>query len=180
IGFSAAEKLAVPVIGAGMIPLTPTSAFPSPFLPPRSMPRWLNPFSYGLVAEVLWRSFRKATNAARAKVGLPPGRKIWLGHSNHGGSGTTHSAARAGVPSIVLPFAADQFFWAEQLRRVGIAPAAASGPKVTAHILSRAVDVAQTAEMRERASAVGATMRTEDGLAKAVDRIHALRARSLA
>ena len=99
---------------------------------------------------------------------------------HHGGSGTTHSAARAGVPSVVLPFAADQFFWAEQLRRVGIAPAAASGPKVTAHILSRAIDVAQTAEMRERASAVGATMRTEDGLAKAVDRIHALRARSLA
>jgi sterol 3beta-glucosyltransferase len=41
IGFSAAEKLGIPVIGAGMIPLTPTSAFPSPFLPPRSMPRWL-------------------------------------------------------------------------------------------------------------------------------------------
>ena len=93
---------------------------------------------------------------------------------HHGGSGTTHSAARAEVPSVVLPFAADQFFWAGQLRRTGIAPAAASGPKVTSIILSRAIDVAQTAEMRERASAVGATMRAEDGLAKAVDRVHAL------
>lgn len=37
-----------------------------------------------------------------------------------------------------------------------------------------APDAAKTAEMRERASAVGATMRTEDGLAKAVDRVHAL------
>ena len=289
IGFSAAEKLAVPVIGAGMIPLTPTSAFPSPFLPPRSTPRWLNRFTYHLVAEVLWRSFRNATNAARAKVGLPPGRRIWSGHPmlygispsllpkppdwpdnawmcgqwvgsvrdweaprslqdflsagdapiyvgfgsmvgfdhralldvviaavagqralfypgwnsldslqlppnfcvigdtphdwlfprtslviHHGGSGTTHSAARAGVPSVVLPFAADQFFWAEQLHRRGIAPAAASGPKVTAGILSRAIDAAQTAAMRERAAAVGATMRTEDGLATAVDRVHAL------
>ena len=289
IGFSVAEKLAVPVIGAGMIPLTPTSAFPSPFLPPRSMPRWLNRFSYHLVAEVLWRAFRKATNAARAKVGLPPGRKIWSGHPmvygispsllpkpadwpenasmcgqwvrpvgdweaprslqdflsagdapiyvgfgsmvgfdqralldvviaavagrralfyrgwscadalklppnfcvigdtphdwlfprtslviHHGGSGTTHSAARAGVPSVVLPFAADQFFWAEQLHRRGLAAAAASGPKVTARILSRAIDAAQTAEMRERAAAVGATMRAEDGLAKAIDRVHAL------
>ena len=289
IGFSAAEKLAVPVIGAGMIPLTPTSAFPSPFLRPGSIPRWLNRFSYRLVAEVLWHAFRNATNAARAKVGLPPGRKIWSGHPmlygispsllskpadwpdnawmcgqwvrsvrewdaprslqnflsagdapiyvgfgsmlgfdqralldvviaavggqralfypgwssadslrlppnfcvigdtphdwlfrrtslviHHGGSGTTHSAARAGVPSVVLPFAADQFFWAEQLRRRGIAPAAANGPKVTAAILSRAIDAAQTAEMRERASAVGATMHAEDGLAKAVDRVHAL------
>ena len=27
-----------------------------------------------------WRAFRNATNAARAKVGLPPGRKVWSGH----------------------------------------------------------------------------------------------------
>jgi UDP:flavonoid glycosyltransferase YjiC (YdhE family) len=80
VGFSAAEKLGIPVIGAGMIPLTPTSAFPSPFLPPRSMPRWLNRFSYRLVSELLWRAFRKATNAARAKAGLPSGHKIWSGH----------------------------------------------------------------------------------------------------
>ena len=33
---------------------------------------------------------------------------------HHGGSGTTHSAARTGAPSVVLPFAAVQFFWAEQ------------------------------------------------------------------
>jgi len=292
IGFSAAEKLGIPVIGAGMIPLTPTSAFPSPFVPPRSMPRWLNRFSYRLVAEVLWRAFRKATNAARAKVGLAPGRKIWAGHPmlygispsllpkpldwpentwmcgqwvhpvrewdaprplleflsageapiyvgfgsmvgfderalldtvitavagrralfypgwsgadslklprnfyvvsntphdwlfprtslviHHGGSGTTHSAARAGVPSVVLPFAADQFFWAEQLRRQGIAPASESGPKITATSLSRAIDAAQTAEMRARASAIGAKMSTEDGLATAVEAVHALLAR---
>jgi sterol 3beta-glucosyltransferase len=293
IGFSAAEKLAVPVIGAGMIPLTPTAAFPSPFLPPRSMPRWLNRFSYGLVAEVLWRAFHKATDAARAQAGLAPRRKIWTGHPmlygispsllpkpadwpdntwmcgqwvhpvrewdaprslqdflaagdppiyvgfgsmvgfdhgalldvvvaavagrralfnpgwnsvdslklppnfcvvgdtphdwlfprtslviHHGGSGTAHSAARAGVPSVVLPFVADQFFWAEQLRGRGIAPAAAAGPKVTDTILSRAIDSAQTAEMRERASVISATMRTEDGLAKVVDGVHALLAHS--
>jgi UDP:flavonoid glycosyltransferase YjiC (YdhE family) len=29
---------------------------------------------------------------------------------HHGGSGTSHSAARAGVPSIVMPFAGDPFF----------------------------------------------------------------------
>jgi len=292
IGFSAAEKLAVPVIGAGMIPLTPTSAFPSPFLPPRSMPRWLNRFSYRLVAELLWRAFRKATNAARLKVGLPPGRKIWSGHPmlygispsllpqpadwpdnawmcgqwvrpvrewdapaslhsflsagdapiyvgfgsmlgfdqralldvviaavageralfypgwsgadslrlppnfcvigdtphdwlfprtslviHHGGSGTAHSAARAGVPSVVLPFAADQFFWAEQLRQRGIAPAAASGRNVTAATLSRAIAAARTTEIREPASALGAKMCAEDGLAEAVRRVHALMAR---
>ena len=287
IGFSAAEKLAIPVIAAGMIPLTPTSAFPSPFLPPRSMPRWLNRFTYRLVAEVLWRAFRKTTNAARANVGLPRGHKIWSGHPmlygispnllpkpadwpdnvwmcgqwlrptnewdaprtlqnflsageppiyvgfgsmvgfdqralldvvteavgdqrvlfypgwtrenslslppnfcvigdtphdwlfprtslviHHGGSGTTHSAARAGVPSIILPFAADQFFWAEQARKRGIASVLDSGPKTTATALSRAIGYTRTAEMRERAGAVGAKMRTEHGLAKAIEGVH--------
>ena len=289
IGFSAAEKLGVPVIGAGMIPLTPTSAFPSPFLPPRSMPGWLNRLSYRLVNEMLWRAFRKATDGARHKVGLPPGRNIWSGHPmlygispsllpqpadwpdnawicgqwvqpvheweaprtlqdflsagdapiyvgfgsmlgfdhrklldivvaavgnrrvlfypgwsgagsenlpanfhvigdtphdwllprtaviiHHGGSGTAHSAARAGVPSIVLPFAADQFFWAEQLRQRGIAPAAASALTLTPTGLNRLISATQTKEMRERASAVGAKMRAEDGLARAVGRVEAI------
>lgn len=74
----------------------------------------------------------------------------------HGGSGTTHSAARAGVPSVVLPFGADQFFWAEQLRQWGTAPAAVSIRSVNAAALSRAIAAAQTTEMRERVSALGA------------------------
>ena len=46
---------------------------------------------------------------------------------HHGGSGTSHSAARAGVPSIVTPFAGDQFFWAERLRLAGVASALSMG-----------------------------------------------------
>jgi UDP:flavonoid glycosyltransferase YjiC (YdhE family) len=95
---------------------------------------------------------------------------------HHGGSGTTHSAARAGVPSVVLPFAADQFFWAEQLRQRGIAPATGNVHNVTAATLSRAILAARTAEMREQASAVGEKMRGENGLAAAVGRVHALMA----
>ena len=34
-GFSAAEYLGTKGIGGGMIPITPTAAFPSPFLPPK-------------------------------------------------------------------------------------------------------------------------------------------------
>lgn len=41
---------------------------------------------------------------------------------HHGGSDTTHSAARAGKPSIVMRFAGDQPFWADRLCRLGIAP----------------------------------------------------------
>ena len=93
---------------------------------------------------------------------------------HHGGSGTTHSAARAGVPSVVLPFAADQFFWAEQLRRLGIAPVTGSVRRLTAVGLSRSIAAAGTSELRDRASAVSARMLTEDGLGLAVEKVHAL------
>jgi sterol 3beta-glucosyltransferase len=52
-GISVAEKLGIPVIGAGMFPLTPTAEFPAPFLPPKKTPRWLNRFSHRLVVQVL-------------------------------------------------------------------------------------------------------------------------------
>ena len=49
VGMSVGERRGMPVIGTGMIPLTPTRAFRSPFLPPGRSPGWLNRASYGLV-----------------------------------------------------------------------------------------------------------------------------------
>lgn len=38
---------------------------------------------------------------------------------HHGGAGTTHTAVAAGVPSVVVPYYADQPFWARRLHEVG-------------------------------------------------------------
>lgn len=57
---------------------------------------------------------------------------------HHGGSGTSHSAARAGVPSIVIPFAGGQLFWVERLRRAGVASARRRTPPRTRGIGPRA------------------------------------------
>ena len=40
---------------------------------------------------------------------------------HHGGAGTVHATTRAGTPSILVPFLADQPFWAAQLQRIGLA-----------------------------------------------------------
>ncbi|MGA2975578.1 MAG: glycosyltransferase [Spirochaetia bacterium] len=40
---------------------------------------------------------------------------------HHGGAGTTAAALRAGIPSIVVPFFADQFFWGLRLSQLGAA-----------------------------------------------------------
>jgi UDP:flavonoid glycosyltransferase YjiC (YdhE family) len=281
--FSAAEYLGAKGIGAGMIPITPTAAFPSPFLPVRQVPRPLHRASHRFVNAMLWRVFREQTNAARAKFHLLPRRRVWTdvpmvygvspsllptpadwpanvrlcgqwlapstawtppapladflaageapvyigfgsmtGFDNarllealvralngrralfypgwsgidpktlpsnffavadtphdwllprtaaaihHGGSGTSHSAARAGVPSIVTPFAGDQPFWAERLRLAGVAPGPVDGRRPNAQAFARALDFAATAAVRERSRVLGERMRAENGVADAV------------
>lgn len=78
-GFSAAERLGARAIGAGMIPIIPTASFPSPFLPPKWTPRFVNRLSHGFVNGLLWRAFRDKTNLARAMFGLPPRKAVWTG-----------------------------------------------------------------------------------------------------
>lgn len=41
---------------------------------------------------------------------------------HHGGSGTIHTCTRAGLPSLIVPFLGDQFFWANQVHQLGIGP----------------------------------------------------------
>ncbi|WP_340571078.1 glycosyltransferase [Stenotrophomonas sp. G106K1] len=280
VGMSVGERRGLPVIGAGMIPLTPTRAFRSPFLPPGRSPGWFNRASYGLVNSLIWRQFRGPINAARQHAGQRPRRSLWTGlpmlygispqllappsdwptdhlvcgqwsapaarwqpsaelqtfldagpppvylgfgsmtgfdrervlpallsalaprrvllfpgwvgvpdmalpdtvfvigptpHEallprcalaiHHGGSGTTHSACRAGIPSMVMPFAADQFFWADRLQRLGVAPAPLSPKRLQPQALADALAFAEHADTRARAATLGAAMANEDGVA---------------
>jgi sterol 3beta-glucosyltransferase len=81
VGLSVAEYRGIPAIGTGLIPITPTADFASPFLPPGKVPRWLNRASHRLVNELLWQAFKKTTNAARADVcGLPARKHVWSDH----------------------------------------------------------------------------------------------------
>src|SRR6185437_3561757 len=57
-GLSVAEYLRVKAIGAGLIPITPTREYASPFLRPGLVPRWLNYASHNCLNATLWRAFR--------------------------------------------------------------------------------------------------------------------------
>jgi UDP:flavonoid glycosyltransferase YjiC (YdhE family) len=290
VGFSAAEYLGVPAIGAGFIPITSTVEFPPPLVPPGWVPRWLNRPSYRLVNSLVWGLLRKSTNVARARVcGLPPRRKVWTDHPilygvspsilprprdyppnnfvcgqwvppapewapppdlvdflsageppvylgfgsmaglvqpgllqelvaglagrrvlfypgwsnvtqselpsnffvvrdtphsslfprtsvvvHHGGAGTTHSAARAGVPSVVVPLAGDQFFWADRMQRLGVAPAPVKSQNLRAATFARSIELALDAGVRARSVALGAQMAGENGLAQALSAIETI------
>jgi sterol 3beta-glucosyltransferase len=41
---------------------------------------------------------------------------------HHGGAGTTAAALRAGIPSVVIPFFADQFYWGSRVTKLGVGP----------------------------------------------------------
>jgi sterol 3beta-glucosyltransferase len=88
---------------------------------------------------------------------------------HHGGAGTTGAALQAGVPSIVVPFAADQPFWGMRVARLGVAPAPIPRKRLTeqnlADVLRRTID---DQPMAARANALGTLIRAEDGVAEAV------------
>jgi sterol 3beta-glucosyltransferase/vancomycin aglycone glucosyltransferase len=88
---------------------------------------------------------------------------------HHGGAGTTHSACRAGVPSIVIPYYLDQGGWAAALAAARVAPKPLRRESLTtARLSSRIAMVLADAGMKEQARELGAKMRSEDGVARAV------------
>jgi UDP:flavonoid glycosyltransferase YjiC (YdhE family) len=96
---------------------------------------------------------------------------------HHGGSGTSHSAASAGVPQVVVPFAGDQPFWADRLRRAGVAPAGISAHRPDARAFAAAIAFGQRDDVRSRAADLGRAMAGETGPATAVAHLEALTGR---
>ncbi|MFI7742791.1 glycosyltransferase [Kocuria rhizosphaericola] len=85
---------------------------------------------------------------------------------HHGGAGTVHTVARAGVPHVVVPFLADQPFWGRQLHRLGLAAAPIPQKKLTVERLTAAIDDAL--RCRSAAEQVGQEVRKEHGLQTAL------------
>jgi UDP:flavonoid glycosyltransferase YjiC (YdhE family) len=89
---------------------------------------------------------------------------------HHGGAGTTASGLRAGVPSIVTPYATDQFFWASRVTESGMGPRSVPYHKLTADGLAAMIRQTVTdPEMRMKAAAIGQCIEAEDGVGKAVE-----------
>jgi UDP:flavonoid glycosyltransferase YjiC (YdhE family) len=89
---------------------------------------------------------------------------------HHGGSGTTAFGLRAGVPSLLVPFLFDQFYWGRRLAALGVGPEPVPFKKLSAQRLAKALAVAVgDNELRQRAAALGQKIRAEDGLGKAID-----------
>lgn len=88
---------------------------------------------------------------------------------HHGGAGTTAAGLRAGVPSIIVPFFADQPFWGERVAALGVGPKPTPHQMLSVDRLAAAIaDAVGNPGMRERAAALGRKVCAEDGLGNAV------------
>ncbi|XP_021823592.1 sterol 3-beta-glucosyltransferase UGT80B1 isoform X1 [Prunus avium] len=100
---------------------------------------------------------------------------------HHGGSsGTTAAALLAGIPQVVCPFLLDQFYWAERMFWLGVAPEPLkrshllpeeSDEKIiqgAANLLSRVIHDALSPEIREHAVEISKKISLEDGVSNAV------------
>lgn len=89
---------------------------------------------------------------------------------HHGGAGTTAEGLRAGVPSVIVPFAFDQFFWGARVKELGLGPDPISQKNLTTDRLANAIRIAVTnSRIGQRANSYGAAIRAENGIGNAVD-----------
>ena len=83
---------------------------------------------------------------------------------HHGGAGTTANAFAAGVPTVTVPFGADQPFWARRATDLGVSPPPIPIARLTRERLTQALrGVLTDSAMRSRSAELGNRIRSEDG-----------------
>lgn len=96
---------------------------------------------------------------------------------HHGGAGTTAAGLRAGVPSVIVPFFADQPFWGRRIRALGAGPAAIPRKRLSTERLAAAIrEATEDPAIAGCAAEVGRRIRSEDGVKAAVEVIERLTA----
>ena len=89
---------------------------------------------------------------------------------HHGGAGTTSASLRAGVPTLVVPFFADQPFWGWRVAELGVGPEPISPRSLGVEKLAGAIRrLTSDREMLARAATMGWRIRNENGIERAVE-----------
>ncbi|XP_075476117.1 sterol 3-beta-glucosyltransferase UGT80A2-like isoform X19 [Primulina tabacum] len=99
---------------------------------------------------------------------------------HHGGSGSTAAALHAGIPQVICPFILDQFYWAERMFWLGVAPEPLKGTCLVpdkdddcsimeaANMLVGTINRALSPEVKLQASQIANRISAEDGVSEAV------------
>lgn len=90
---------------------------------------------------------------------------------HHGGAGTTSAGLRAGIPNIVIPFTADQPFWARRVHAIGAGPKPIPVQKLSLENLTQSILMADDAALRKRVQNIGQELENQNGVDLAIELI---------
>lgn len=91
---------------------------------------------------------------------------------HHGGSGTTHRAARAGVPQFIMPIIVDQFFWGKRIHDLCVGPKPRPPRKLSARSLADIFeDLSTNPSYRENADHLAESVSRDGGVDAICDAI---------
>ena len=94
---------------------------------------------------------------------------------HHGGAGTTSASLHAGIPTVTMPLAIDQFFWGERVYKIGAGTKPIPQRKLNAENLEQAITHALTDEsMRAKVKTVSVALSSENGIQAAVSQMRKL------
>jgi sterol 3beta-glucosyltransferase len=82
---------------------------------------------------------------------------------HHGGAGTTAAGFKAGVPSIIIPFALDQHAWANRAYELGVAPKPVAIKQLTGVRFAYALQYAFQDQVVANAKKLGQRIADENG-----------------
>jgi UDP:flavonoid glycosyltransferase YjiC (YdhE family) len=82
---------------------------------------------------------------------------------HHGGAGTTAASLRSGLPTVIVPFFGDQYFWGRIVADAGAGPVPVPIGSLTAESLAGAIRFALGPQVRERARELSRRVAAETG-----------------
>lgn len=95
---------------------------------------------------------------------------LCAGIAHHGGSGTVHTAARAGIPQFIMPQIADQFYWGHRIHKLRLGPKPVVPDKITVEAMARSIqDLAGNATYAANAKSLSEEMKQENGVFSVVE-----------
>jgi UDP:flavonoid glycosyltransferase YjiC (YdhE family) len=88
---------------------------------------------------------------------------------HHGGSGTTHSAARSGKPQMAVPLIIDQFYYGSRAADLGVGPGSISIKIGKTALKKKVLDLVNNPVYKKNAAVLGEQLRSEQGITRFCD-----------
>ncbi|HAX69065.1 MAG TPA: hypothetical protein DCY14_05635, partial [Anaerolineae bacterium] len=87
---------------------------------------------------------------------------------HHGGAGTTSASLHAGIPTITLPLAIDQFFWGERIQKLGVGFSIPQRELNAQNLAQAIVETLNNKVMNVKAKTIREALSKENGVENAV------------